>query len=423
MELEHTTVNLPRGRGQGFFYGHGQSPRELGGRDRALGQAPGDRRPHTAVKLILGLCGRSFRAAGVTPWCGKLHTGGPARARPGAIRLGKRLHPSSPGVGGGKCLGSRLRATFARLDLICVPTSVATCVGLLCLMYHMTAHPGRLGGQPSKEATGHRPIIATAPKRLLAAGIFDSLAKHPRWGAQHPNWKLSGLYSENTSARKQSRSRVSRARVPGTTRPRLGPLHRMWILTNLLHTSVSGFPVNQLALAHGLYADFTCRSFTACSRICCSARLWPWAFSCSSVQPHGRPMCSGSRRLMAHAAAHPPAGSGLPSPRPKFPAAGGSISPRHRPSPQMNPACARPLPRSAENTPFSAFRQKEPPGAQNVRRAALSIHFSSFSRPAVAKAAPTSPPRCPWPGNSDLQSLRPLGGAGRRVAGDKAVAV
>ena len=109
---------------------------------------------------------------------------------------------------------------------------------------------------------------ATAPKRLLAAGIFDSLAKLPEvvHNTQIESYQDCTLEKYICTVNSRAIYEFLMGEGPrvydqGLASGRFTDV----ILTNLLHTSVvSGFScgVNQLALAHGLY-DFLRRSFTA----------------------------------------------------------------------------------------------------------------------------------------------------------------
>lgn len=271
MELENATVNLRVGVGK-FFYGHG-CIRELAAEALRLGGRPLVIGGPTAVKLVLSLCEAEFAAAGIQPVV-RVHTGACSRSwaekyREEARSLGCTL---ILGVGGGKCLDlAKCAATFAGLDLICVPTSVATCVASssVCIMYHDDGTPdGSVAMAKEVDVViADTDLIATAPKRLLAAGIFDSLAKLPE--VVH-NTKIESYQDctlEKYICTVNSRAIYDFLMGEGPKVYDQGLASGRFtdvILTNLLHTSVvSGFScgVNQLALAHGLY-DFMRRSFT-----------------------------------------------------------------------------------------------------------------------------------------------------------------
>lgn len=176
------------------------------------------------------------------------------------------------GIGGGKCLDlAKCVATFACMDLICVPTSVATCVASssVCIMYNNDGTPDG-SVQMNKEVDvviADTDIIATAPKRLLAAGILDSLAKLPEVIHNLDINTYRDCPIEKYICKVNSEAiydfLINEGKIVYDNYPDSNRLTDV-ILTNLLHTSVvSGFScgVNQLALAHGLY-DFMRRSFT-----------------------------------------------------------------------------------------------------------------------------------------------------------------
>lgn len=157
------------------------------------------------------------------------------------------------------------------MDLICVPTSVATCVASssVCIMYHEDGTPdGSVAMEKEVDVViADTRIIATAPRRTLAAGIFDSIAKlpevvHNRRIESYRDCDLEKYICTINSQGIYDFLMGEGANVydNGLASGRMTDV----ILTNLLHTSVvSGFScgVNQLALAHGLY-DCVRRSFT-----------------------------------------------------------------------------------------------------------------------------------------------------------------
>lgn len=271
MELTNTYTNLRVGTGK-FFYGHG-CIRELTGEVKRLGGRPLIIGGPKAVTLVLALCERDFAEAGIRSVI-KIHEGACSRAWAEKYKAEAEANGCTVilGIGGGKCLDlAKCTATFAQMDLICVPTSVATCVATssVCIMYHDDGTPDGSVAM-SKEvdvAIADTDVIATAPRRTLAAGIFDSIAKLPE--VVH-NTKIDTYH--DCSLEKYICTVNSRAIYDflieegrnvydkGLASGRMTDV----ILTNLLHTSVvSGFScgVNQLALAHGLY-DFMRRSFT-----------------------------------------------------------------------------------------------------------------------------------------------------------------
>lgn len=177
------------------------------------------------------------------------------------------------GIGGGKCLDlAKATATVGMMDLICVPTSVATCVASssVCIMYHNDGTPdGSIAMHKEVDVViADTQLIASAPKRTLAAGIFDSIAKYP---------EVIHNLSINSYLDCELEKYICAVNSKAIYDFLIGEGKNVYdngldsgrmtdvILTNLLHTSVvSGFScgVNQLALAHGLY-DCVRRSFTS----------------------------------------------------------------------------------------------------------------------------------------------------------------
>lgn len=271
MEMQNDYMNLRVGAGK-FFYGHGcirelaTEVKRLGGKPLLLG-GPG------SVKRILELSGGSFEAEGIHPIvCA--HTEACSRRWANAYVSLARQEGCTLilGVGGGKCLDlAKCTATFGGMDLICVPTSVATCVASssVCIMYHDDGKPdGSVAMNKEVDVViADTDVIATAPKRTLAAGIFDSIAKLPEVIHNTNVNSYRDCTLEKYICAVNSKAIYNflmgegcNVYDNGVASGRLTDV----ILTNLLHTSVvSGFScgVNQLALAHGLY-DCVRRSFT-----------------------------------------------------------------------------------------------------------------------------------------------------------------
>lgn len=168
------------------------------------------------------------------------------------------------GIGGGKCMDlAKAVAVLGKWNIITVPTSAATCVATsaVCVMYNdegRTDHSIQMDREVDV-AIADTEIIASAPKRTLAAGIMDSVAKlveieHKLNISSYKDCELKqyigfinskGIYDflihEGADAYEKG---ISYERYTDI------------ILTNLLHTSVvSGFcsGVSQMALAHALY--------------------------------------------------------------------------------------------------------------------------------------------------------------------------
>lgn len=170
------------------------------------------------------------------------------------------------GVGGGKCVDEvKCAAHFAGLPIITVPTSIATCVAtsMVCIMYNE-------GGQRSPAVNLSKEVdvciaddalIASAPRRTLAAGILDSMAKMPECFHQKKveSYRDCALeeYIQMVNSRAIYEFLTGEARDLYANGGAARRFHDA-VLTNLLHTSiVSGFAdgSGQLAVAHATY-DF-----------------------------------------------------------------------------------------------------------------------------------------------------------------------
>lgn len=88
------------------------------------------------------------------------------------------------GCGGGKCIDqAKCTSVFADLPIVTVPTAIATCVASSMVAILYTAE-GQCDGSVNlkKEidvCIADEDVIATAPRRNLAAGMLDSMAKLP----------------------------------------------------------------------------------------------------------------------------------------------------------------------------------------------------------------------------------------------------
>ena len=264
-------VNLRVGVGK-FYYGSNcirvlsEEVTRLGGKPFVIGGP-------TTTPLVMNLVHDSFSAAGILPVV-RVHTGACSRSwaktyQQEAQELGCTV---ILGIGGAKCLDlAKCTATFANLDLICVPTSIATCAASssVCIMYHNDGTPdGSVALHKEVDVViADTQVIATAPKRTLAAGIFDSIAKLPEvvHNVKIENYQDCDLekYICIVNSKGIYEFLMGEGRNVYDNGLSSGRMTDV-ILTNLLHTSVvSGFScgVNQLALAHGLY-DCVRRSFT-----------------------------------------------------------------------------------------------------------------------------------------------------------------
>lgn len=271
MELENKSVSLRVGVGK-FIYGHG-CIKQLADEVERLGGKPLIVGGPTTIPLVLSLISSDFKAKGIDPVIYTL-TGACSKNNANLLKAMTKEHGCTVilGVGGGKCMDlAKCAATFANMDLINVPTSVATCAAssAVCIMYTDAGVPDG-SVQMGKEVDvviADTDVIATAPKRTLAAGIFDSIAKLPEVLHNRTVNSYHDCILEKYICVVNSQAIYDFLIEEGPKVFDLGLESGRFtdvILTNLLHTSVvSGFSlgVDQLALAHGFY-DFMRRSFT-----------------------------------------------------------------------------------------------------------------------------------------------------------------
>lgn len=112
---------------------------------------------------------------------------------PNSVDFAKRLSAKATvqkadvivAIGGGKCMDlSKVVSDMAKLPLITVPTSVATCAGSSAVSIMYTKDTGSYDCSIPKEkevdsVIADIDIIGDSPKRLFASGILDSIAKLP----------------------------------------------------------------------------------------------------------------------------------------------------------------------------------------------------------------------------------------------------
>lgn len=170
------------------------------------------------------------------------------------------------GMGGGKCIDlAKATSVLSGLPIVTVPTSIATCVptSMVCIMYNDKGQR-RPAINMKKEVDvciADDNLIATAPPRLFASGILDSIAK---LGECYHQKKVNSYkdcttreYIQLVNSRALCEFLYGEARDVYANRQEAARFNEC-ILTNLLHTSiVSGFAdgSGQLALAHATY-DF-----------------------------------------------------------------------------------------------------------------------------------------------------------------------
>lgn len=168
------------------------------------------------------------------------------------------------GIGGGKCLDlAKAAATLAELNVITVPTCLATCAAssAICVMYHddgSADHSISMLKEVDVVIADPR-ILATAPRRLLAAGVMDSMAKlvESLHQASISDYKSCALNHYIGYRNAIVIDEVLRAEGVSAYNNSGDPQKQKTIaLINLLLTSVvSGFcfGTTQMALAHGFY--------------------------------------------------------------------------------------------------------------------------------------------------------------------------
>lgn len=271
MELENRIANLRVGTGK-FLYGHG-AVHSLSSEILMLGGRPFFIGGPTTLPLLMNNCRNELLERGIDPVCCTLD-GACTRNRAHVYAEAAKENGCTVivGVGGGKCMDqAKAVATVGEMNIITVPTSIATCaaVASVCIMYHDDGTPdGSLQMNKTPDVViADTDLIATAPKRTLAAGIFDSIAKLPEVLHNRTVNSYKDCSLEKYICVINSQVIYDVLMGEGRKVYDLGLESGRFtdvILTNLLHTAVvSGFScgVDQLALAHGLY-DFMRRSFT-----------------------------------------------------------------------------------------------------------------------------------------------------------------
>lgn len=168
------------------------------------------------------------------------------------------------GVGGGKCIDqAKCTSVFADLPVITVPTSIATCVASSMVAILYTAEGKCDGSENLKKeidvCIADENVIATAPARLLASGMLDSMAKLPEVLQKVEGMDpadIDVIQTIQISNSKDIYAFLAKNAVElydqGQASPKFGDV----VVTNLIQTSlVSGFAAGsgQLAIAHGVY--------------------------------------------------------------------------------------------------------------------------------------------------------------------------
>lgn len=169
-------------------------------------------------------------------------------------------------IGGGKCMDlCKVISDFAKLPLITVPTSVATCAGSSAVSIMYTKDTGSYDCSVPKEkevdsVIADIDIIADSPKRLFASGIMDSIAKLPEIvnGRTDMDYPQTSIFKHmaylNSVFIYEFLTKYGMQVYEDPQKDK--QLLRDLVLVNLIITSmVSGYSSgsDQLAVAHGLY--------------------------------------------------------------------------------------------------------------------------------------------------------------------------
>ncbi|MFR9161772.1 MAG: iron-containing alcohol dehydrogenase [Ruthenibacterium lactatiformans] len=168
------------------------------------------------------------------------------------------------GVGGGRCIDlAKAVSVIAGIDIITVPTSLATCAAssAICVMYHddgRADHSINMKKEVDVCIADPR-VLTTAPKRLLASGVMDSMAKLVEIMHQKPISSYKSCFLNHYIGLKNAEVIDEILRGEGVSAYHDSAnikLTENITLINLLLTSiVSGFcfGATQMALAHGMY--------------------------------------------------------------------------------------------------------------------------------------------------------------------------
>lgn len=247
-----------------FFHGKGilsLLPKEierLGGRAMLVGGVNGLGKVLAAAKGMLEQSGLEYRTYTHTDFC----TVDWAKKY---AQLAQENHATVlVGCGGGKCIDVvKAASVFCGLPVITVPTSIATCVAtsMVAIMYNKKGQrvPDIKLEKEVDVCIADQDLIASAPARLLAAGILDSMAKYPESLHQkdvksYRDCSLTEyIQVVNSRALYQFLMEEGRSLYHQTASE---SRFKDAILTNLLHTSiVSGFAdgSGQLAIGHATY--------------------------------------------------------------------------------------------------------------------------------------------------------------------------
>ncbi len=262
--------NMRIGSGK-FLYGGGAIV-QLVPEIKRLGARPAVIGGPSSVSRVMALAGEEMRAAfsdlTVIPYTGYC-------SQPAGRRLAARIADEGcdviVGVGGGKCIDlAKYVSMIARLPVVTVPTSIATCVASssVCIMY---TDEGRIDTSVSMDrevdvVVADTDIIKSQEPRLLAAGICDCLAKYPETVSNSGASDFYGATLPMYIATVNAKAIYVFLMAEGPKAYREGASYQRYddmVLTNLLHTSlVTGFfGQGRQGVAHALYG-YLRRRFT-----------------------------------------------------------------------------------------------------------------------------------------------------------------
>lgn len=264
MKLEEVSA-LKVGCGQ-YFSGAGviellaPTIERLGGKALMIGGVTGSRLVMEAAEDSLVFAGIPHKVVVHTGQCTKAYAEQYAKE---ALQDGYTV---IVGMGGGKCIDlAKATSVLSGLPIVTVPTSIATCVptSMVCIMYNDKGQrrPAINMRKEVDVCIADDNLIATAPPRLFASGILDSIAK---LGECYHQKKVNSYkdcttreYIQLVNSKALCEFLYGEGREIYEKRQNAARFTEC-ILTNLLHTSiVSGFAdgSGQLALAHATY-DF-----------------------------------------------------------------------------------------------------------------------------------------------------------------------
>lgn len=249
-----------------FLYGHGIIS-QLAGEIKRYGSKAYLVGGKTTLPMVLSLTEKDLRQE-------KIEIATHTLAEPNSVDLAHRLAEDAQkagsevvvAIGGGRCMDvCKLFADIAKLPMVTVPTSIATCAGCSAVSILYTKDEGRYDCSVPKDHEIESvlldlDIVASSPKRLTAAGIMDTLAKLPEIvnGANDLSYrdgeikKLAAFRNSKMIYDFLMNNALELYRDP------IGNVQRfddMALIITLITSMISGFSSGkgQLALAHGLY--------------------------------------------------------------------------------------------------------------------------------------------------------------------------